>query len=90
MATTRRTSVRHKAPVRWAIVTLSFLATACAYQAIVTGPPPAHAAPPPAQVVAQSAPTLDEMISQIQTQSSDDGGNVNGSSAGPTFRTRGS
>lgn len=89
MATTRRSAARHRAPIRWAIIALSCLATAGAYQAIVEGPAPAHAAPQ-VQTVVQTAPTLDEMISQIQAQMSDDGGGMAGPGAGPTFRSRGS
>lgn len=90
MATARQSTRRRKAPVRWAIVALSCVATIGAYRAIVTGPPPAHAAPPPTQAVVQPAPTLNEMIGQIQGQVSGDGTGTTGTGASPTFRTRGS
>lgn len=79
---------RSKAPWRWAIVAVSGLATAGFLGAVVSGPRPVHAGPPPTPVVVQQAPTLDQLLGQDQEGSGV--ASASPSLSQPRFRTRGS
>ena len=89
--TMKKVSKRSRIPVRWAVVIVSFVLTGVFFRTILVGPAPAHAAPVVVPVV-QQAPSLDEMVNQVEAQSSDDlsGGFTVASSRAPRFRTRGS
>jgi len=90
---------RPKAFWRWVVVVVSGVATTVFLGAVVNGPQPTHASPPPTPVVVQQAPSLDQMIAQdrARAESDDDGFGGAGSFAqasGPAYqprlRTRGS
>ena len=89
--TMKKVSKRSKIPVRWAVVIVSLVLTVVFFRTILEGPAPAHAAPVVVPVV-QQAPALDELVNQVEAQSSDDssGGFTVASSPAPRFRTRGS
>jgi hypothetical protein len=84
---------RSKAPWRWAIVAISALATAGFWGAVVNGPAPTHASPPPTPVVVQQAPTLSQMINEDEADDGFASASVAmppAQSFQPRFRTRGS
>ena len=89
--TMKKVSKRSKIPVRWAVVVISFVLTGLSFRAIFEGPAPAHAAPA-VVAVAQQAPSLDEMINQVEARSSDDSDREStvATAPAPRFRTRGS
>ncbi|HVC35088.1 MAG TPA: hypothetical protein VNL16_16370 [Chloroflexota bacterium] len=85
---------RSKAPWRWVVIVVSGLATAGIFGAILNGPTPTHASPPPTPVVVQPAPSMSQLLNQDQGSSSGDLGSEGDS--GPSqasqsrFVTRGS
>lgn len=87
MVATKWRSKRHKGPGRWAVILLSGGVGVVVFRAILGGPPPAHAAPTIVAAAVPQAPTLDQMIAQVEQQG--EGGGAMQSS-GARFRTRGS